>query len=264
MSDDAVRYDIEDGIATITLNRPDMRNAVTQEISSGLLRVLPEIADSDARCVVVEGAGGSFCAGGDINAMMQGLSGDISLKEKVDLVVEETSRAITRVYEFKLPVIAKIDGPAFGAGANLATACDVQLAHEDAQISFGFRQVGLNVDSGTSYLLPRIVGENTAKELLFTGRMVPAEEAADMGLFNRVYADGEFEDGVAEFVEQVATGPTIALSNSKRLVRQGLESTLEQAMTNEAAAQAVAFESHDHEEGATAFIEKRDAEFEGR
>jgi len=264
MSDDAVLYEIEGEIATITLNQPDMRNAMSEAISVGLLDALDEIEGSEARCVVLQGSGGSFCAGGDINAMMQGLSGQTDTYEKVDSVIQKTSRAVTRVHEFELPVIAKIDGPAFGAGANLAIACDLQIASDEAQISFGFRQVGLAVDSGTSYFLPRIVGENTAKDLVLTGRMIGAEEADDLGLFTHVYPDEEFEARFDEYVEPIATGPTIALKTSKRLLRQGLESTLEQAMTNEAGAQAAVFETHDHEEGATAFMEKRDAEFEGR
>lgn len=264
MTEDAVLYEVADEIATVTLNRPDMRNALTQEISRGLLDVLDEIEDSDARCIVIEGAGGAFCAGGDINAMMQGLSGDVDTHEKVDQIIQETSRALVRVHEFSLPVVAKIDGPAFGAGANLAIACDMQIASEEASISFGFRQVGLAVDTGTSYFLPRIVGENTAKELVLTGRMLDAEEAADLGIFNHVYPESEFEAEFEAFVEPIATGPTVALKTSKRMLRQGLESTLEQAMTNEAGAQAAVFETHDHEEGATAFIEKRDPEFEGR
>jgi enoyl-CoA hydratase/carnithine racemase len=264
MTDDAVLYEVEDEIATVTLNRPDMRNALTEEVSTELIGVLDEIEESDARCVVLQGAGGAFCAGGDINAMMQGLSGDVDTHEKVDQIIQKTSRALVRVHEFTLPVVAKIDGPAFGAGANLAIACDMQIASEEAAISFGFRQVGLAVDTGTSYFLPRIVGENTAKELVLTGRMLDAAEAEQMGLFNHVYAEDSFDEEFEAFLEPIATGPTVALKTSKRMLRQGLESSLDQAMTNEAAAQAAVFETQDHEEGATAFMEKRSADFEGR
>lgn len=263
MSDDAVLLDIDDGIATITLNKPDMRNAMTLDISSGLLEVLPEIKDSDARCVVVQGSGGSFSAGGDINAMLEGLHGDVESHEKVGTIMQ-TADAVQAVYEFPLPVIAKIDGTAYGAGANLAIACDVQIASESSEISFGFRQVGLAVDSGTSYLLPRIVGENKAKELVFTAEMLDAHQAQDLGIFTQVWNDDEFEAQAEEYIERIATGPTVALKTSKRLIRQGFQMDIEQAMTNEASAQAPVFETHDHEEGATAFMEQREAEFEGR
>ncbi|MFB6179970.1 MAG: enoyl-CoA hydratase/isomerase family protein [Halorientalis sp.] len=263
MSDDAVLLDVDDDVATITLNNPDMRNALTGDLSSGIVDALDDVDDTDARCVVIQGKGGSFSAGGDINAMMEGLAGQTTAQEKVE-VVEETGRALQRVYEYPLPVIAKIDGTAFGAGANLAIACDTQIASERSKISFGFRQVGLAVDSGTSYFLPRIVGENKAKELVFTGEMLDAEEAHRLGIFTQVYDDDEFEAQADGYVDRIATGPTIALQTSKRLIRQGLQSDIDQAMTNEAAGQTAVFATDDHEEGATAFMEQREAEFEGQ
>ncbi|HET7323389.1 MAG TPA: enoyl-CoA hydratase-related protein [Halococcus sp.] len=264
MSEDAVLLDIEDGVATLTLNRPSMRNALTSDISRGIIDALSELEDSNGRCLVVEGAGGAFSAGGDINAMSERLTGDVPLAEAVRHINQETSRAVKRLAEFSLPTVAKIDGVAFGAGANLAIACDIQLASEDSRISFGFRQVGLAVDSGTSYFLPRIVGESTAKELVFTGELLGAERAESLGLFNHVYPTAEFDERADEFVEEIATGPTVALSTSKRLIRQGFESSLDQAMTNEAAAQAAVFETHDHREGAEAFMAGEEPDFEGR
>ncbi|EMA38786.1 enoyl-CoA hydratase/isomerase family protein [Halococcus hamelinensis] len=265
MSDeDAVLLDVEDGVATLTLNRPDVRNALTHEVSRGILDALDEVQEGNARCLVVTGAGGAFSAGGDVNAMAERLAGDVPLAEAVERIVQDTSRAVTRVARFPLPTIAKIDGVAFGAGANLAVACDVQLASAESRISFGFRQVGLAVDSGTSYFLPRIVGENTAKELVFTGELVEAERAESLGLFNHVYPENEFDEQADEFVEGVATGPTVALKTSKRLVGQGFESSLDQAMENEAAAQAAVFETHDHREGAESFMSREEPEFEGR
>jgi enoyl-CoA hydratase/carnithine racemase len=265
MSDEeAVLVDVEEGVATLTLNRPSVRNALTEEISAGIIDSLAELEGSDARCLVVEGAGGAFSAGGDVNAMSERLAGEVPLDEAVRHVSQETSRAVKRVAEFDLPTVAKIDGVAFGAGANLAIACDVQLASAESKISFGFRQVGLAVDSGTSYLLPRIVGENTAQELVMTGELVAAERAERLGLFNHVYPDAEFDERADEFVETIATGPTVALRTSKRLVRQGLESSLDQAMENEAAAQAAVFESEDHREGAESFMAGEEPDFEGR
>jgi enoyl-CoA hydratase/carnithine racemase len=262
MSDESVLLDVEDGIATVTLNEPDMRNALTGDVAGGIVDAMDEIGDSDARCVVITGAGGSFSAGGDINAMLEGLHGEVAPFEKVQNI-NDTSEALKRVHECELPVIAKIDGTCFGAGANLAIACDVQVASEGSRISFGFRQVGLAVDTGTSYFLPRIVGQNKAQELVLTGAMLDADEAEDLGLFTQVYDEEEFEDEAAEYVDRIATGPTVALKTSKRLIRQGLTSDLDQAMTNEAAGQAQVFETHDHEEGATAFMEGRDPDFEG-
>jgi enoyl-CoA hydratase/carnithine racemase len=168
-----------------------------------------------------------------------------------------------RISEFHLPTIAKVDGVAFGAGANLAIAADITLASSDAKICFGFRQVGLAIDTGTSYFLPRQVGLSKAKELVLTGELLDAEEAEDLGLFNHVFEE-DFETQVAEFIEPIATGPTVALRTSKQLIEQGFETSLGDALTNEAASQAAVFDSHDHEEGATAFMEGREPEFEGR
>lgn len=264
MSDEAVHLEFADGVATVTLDKPEVRNALTQDVSAGIIEAFDEIEDSDARCVVVEGDGGAFCAGGDVNAMLELMTGDVPLHEAVEIIVETTSRAIQRVAGCRLPTVAKIDGPAFGAGGNLAIATDVQLASEGAQISFGFRQVGLAVDSGTSHLLPRLVGENVAKELVFTGERVEADRAAELGLFNHVYPADEFDERADEFVRRVADGPTVALATSKRLLDQGPDVSLDQAAKNEATAQSAVFETRDHEEGVRAFMEKRRPEFEGR
>ena len=259
-----VLVDVEGGIATLTLNRLDDRNALSAEMSGAIVDAVHEIEDrDDVRCLAVTGREGTFCAGGDVNAMVQLMSGQADLHEAVDRVQRETSRAVRSVAEFPLPTVAKVDGVAYGAGANLAIAADVTLASAEAKISFGFRQVGLAIDTGTSYLLPREVGVSKAKELVFTGELLDAEEAGDLGLFNHVYPE-DFEGEADAFVERIATGPTVALRTSKKLVDQGTNQSLRDAQDNEAAAQAAVFETHDHEEGATAFMEGRDPEFEGR
>jgi enoyl-CoA hydratase/carnithine racemase len=261
---DPVILEVEDGIATLTLNRPDDRNALSAEMSGAIIDAVDELeGNDDARCLVVQGTEGTFCAGGDVNAMIELMSGAAELHEAIERIQHETHRVIQRVAEFHLPTVAKVDGVAFGAGANLAIAADVTLASTDARLSFGFRQVGLGIDSGTSYLLPRQVGVSKAKELVFTGEMLDAEAADDLGLFNHVYA-AEFDGQTDDFIEQIAEGPTVALRHSKKLLEQGVTASLKEALDNEAAAQAAVFETHDHEEGATAFMEGRDPEFEGR
>ncbi|QSW98658.1 enoyl-CoA hydratase/isomerase family protein [Haloterrigena alkaliphila] len=262
---DAVLLEIEDdGPATITLNQPDRRNALSAEISDGLLEALEEIKDSDARCVVIEGAGGSFSAGGDIQRMTDALEEDVPADERVRSLERSTNDMMTTLVDYPIPTIAAIDGAAVGAGANLAIACDVQLASDRAAFGFVFRQVGLSVDAGTSYLLPRIVGENVAKELVLTGDIFGADRAKDLGLVNHVYGAEEFDDQVDAFVEKVVSGPPIALRHANRLVGEGLEKSLDQALTDEAVAQGIVFDTEDHAEGVNAFLEDRDPEFEGR
>lgn len=263
MAGETVSLHVADDVATVTLDRPDARNAISAGMADELVAAFDAIADSDARCVVVSGAGPAFCAGGDVQAMIDGIEDDVPAAERVDLVVRSVNRAVRRVYECPLPTVAKIDGPAFGAGAGLAVACDVQLASPDATISFGFRRVGLALDSGVSYLLPRLVGLNTAKELVFTGELVDADRARELGLFTRVFESDSFEAGVANVVETIADGPTVALTASKRLLNQRTDS-FEEATAGEAMAQGVAFGTRDHEEGTDAFVDGRDPSFEGR
>ncbi len=262
---DAVLLTVDDGVATLTLNRPDDRNALTREVSDDLRARFVALADrDDVRCVVLEGEGSAFSAGGDIKAMHARLESDDSLDDAVATLERTTSETMARVVTCPYPTVAKINGPAVGAGANLAIACDIQLASASASIGFLFRQVGLGIDAGTSYLLPRIVGENVAKELVYTGEVLGAERAAELGLFNHVYPDGEFDDRVAELVGRIAGGPTVAFRHAKRLLREGTDKSLDRAMVDEATAQGIVFETEDHEEGVSAFLEGRTPEFEGR
>lgn len=262
--DDAVIHEVSDGIATVTIDKPEVRNALTAEVSAGLVAALEEVEASGARCVVLEGAGTAFSAGGDIDLMMEGLSGDVPAHERAPLIRRSLHRAIRRLVEFPLPTVAKVDGQAFGAGASLAIACDLQAVRADAELSFAFRKVGLAVDSGTSWLLPRLVGENVAKRLVFTGQVLSAAEARDLGVVTDVYPEESFEERVAELVSDIATGPTVGLSISKRLIRENATASLATALDDEAAAQALALGTEDHAEGARAFMEGREPEFEGR
>ena len=264
MSDDPVHLSISEGVATVTLDRPDVRNALAEPTARRLREQFETIADSDARCVLVEGAGSAFCAGGDIGAMVNGIEDGVPAAERADSVLAAIQDAIEAVHDCRLPVVAKIDGPAFGAGAGLALACDIQLASPDASIGFGFRRAGLAVDSGVSYFLPRIVGPNKAKELVFTGELLDADTARELGIFTRLFEAGEFETGVQNVVETIAEGPTVALSQAKRLVDRGTESTFEAALDREIAAQGLAFTTADHVEGTEAFLEQREPDFEGR
>lgn len=258
-----VLFDITDGVATLTLNRPDNRNALTGEMSGAIVDAIDEAeAADDVRCLVVTGTDGSFCAGGDINSMAELMSGAAELHEAVEGIQRETNRAIRRLAEFDRPTVAKVDGDAYGAGGNLAIAPDITLASPDARISFGFRQVGLAIDTGTSYLLPREVGVSKAKELVYTGELLDAAEAEELGLFNHVFED--FEAEADEFIERIATGPTVALRTSKHLIEQGWNSSLKEAQDNEAFAQGPVFNTEDHKEGATAFMEGRQPEFKGK
>lgn len=261
---DLVRVDVAEETATVTLNNPDVRNALSVEMAEALISAVDEVEDSDARCLVVQGSGGYFCAGGDIKAMVEGVSTDMDIEERVEEFGLPINHAVQAVYECPLPTIAKVDGPAFGAGGALAIACDLVLASERSKISFGFRQVGLSVDSGTSYLLPRQVGENVAKELVYTGELIDSDRGARLDLFNRVFPDEEFEQRTQELVEHIATGPTVALRESKQLIESGPDRSFEETIEAEADSLRTTLATADHAEGARSFVEQRDPEFDGR
>jgi enoyl-CoA hydratase/carnithine racemase len=250
--------------ATLTLNDPDLRNAMSVEMATGLQEKVARAEEADARCVVVQGAGGMFCAGGDVGAMVEGVATDMDIETRVEDYALKVNRAVQAVAECPIPTVAKVDGPAFGAGGALAIACDVVLASERAKIGFGFRQVGLSVDSGTSALLPRIVGESVAKELVYTGELVDAERASELGLFNRVFSTEQFEQESQAVVETIATGPTVALKESKRLIEAGRTRSVDEAIAAEKEALSTTLATADHAEGVRAFTEGRDPEFEGR
>jgi enoyl-CoA hydratase/carnithine racemase len=189
---------------------------------------------------------------------------DAPTPEAVERVIQQTGRSIQRLVECPLPTVAKVDGAAFGAGANLAIACDIQLLRGDAKLGFGFRQVGLAIDSGTSYLLPRLVGDNVAKELVFTGELLSAERALELGLANHVYPEASYESQAESFIEEIASGPSVALRTSKRLLRHGRETSLSGAISHEAVAQGTVFDSADHAEGIAAFQDGREPDFQGK
>jgi 2-(1,2-epoxy-1,2-dihydrophenyl)acetyl-CoA isomerase len=259
-----VEYDIDGELATITMDNPPLRNALTLEAAELIQEAIDDIEDSDARCVILEGTDGTFCAGGDIESMLEGLASDRDTQELMEEVGLPINRTVQRVYECSIPTVAKVDGAAFGAGASLAIACDIVLASERAEMSFGFRRIGLSIDSGTSYLLPRVVGEKTAMELVYTGDLLDAEEAKSENLINRVFPTEEFDEQCEEVVHEILTGPTVALKHSKDLLQEGSDRTFDEAIEAEVEALGTVFETEDFSEGVNAFVERRTPEFEGR
>jgi enoyl-CoA hydratase/carnithine racemase len=251
----------EDGVATVTINRPDVKNALDHETMGELADELREISESDARAVVLRGAGGTFCAGADVNSLVN--FAHISPPEIVELIENDLHEIIRQLVRMRKPTVAKVEGHAVGAGCNLALACDLTVAEESATFAELFAQIGLSQDSGSSYLLPRLVGMKKAKELVFTGRDVPAKEAEEMGLINHAYPDGEFEERADELIDELASGPTRAIGASKSLLHYGANNDLDATLEREAWVQSSVAKSDDVEEGVTAFVEGREPEFKG-
>ncbi|RQH02589.1 enoyl-CoA hydratase/isomerase family protein [Natrarchaeobius oligotrophus] len=267
MSDDCVSFETDDGVTTITFDDPDRRNPLSHDVKTELLSVLPTLPDDeDVRCVVFQGAGSAFSSGGDIDAMKERrrLQDEGGFEEVLREELRLANRMVRTVHTLPIPTIAKLDGPAVGSGAALALACDVRLASESGRIGFGFRHVGLSVDSGVSYLLPRLVGLSKAKDLALTGEIVDAETARELGLVDRLYDDDEFETEASEYVETLATGPSVALEHIKLLMNGSFDTDLQSALEREKAAQEVVAHTDDHVEGVDAFLEKRSPEFTGQ
>lgn len=259
MTDAPVSVERSETVVICSLDSPDERNAITAAAADRLIDVLDGIEETGARCVLLRGEGDSFCAGGDLRAHVEHVAGDIDQATWQDRT-SATAEAVAAVYECPLPTVAAVDGPAFSEGACLALACDLRLASTDGSIGFGFRRFGQAVSAGASYLLPRVVGPDVALELLYTGEMVDARRAADMGLFTRVVPDERFADELASLLGQLSTGPLAAMRETKALCRQAT-TDLRSAITAEREVRARLAGTAAYEEGVTAFVQQRDPDF---
>lgn len=247
-------------IGWIRINRPERLNAFAGEMRDELEEGLLELEQDRAiRCVAITGVGRAFSTGGDIQVMAE-------LAAKKDAasfarLVETGARIVSTIARMSKPVIAALNGPAAGAGACLALACDLRIASETASIGFTFLRVGLHPDWGGSYFLPRLVGPGRAAELIMTGGMIGAERAERLGIFNRVVPGAELERAARDLASQIAAGPPQALAAVKQSLRHSLSGTLDEALELEIAAQNEAFGSADFQEGVAAFLEKRAPRF---
>jgi 2-(1,2-epoxy-1,2-dihydrophenyl)acetyl-CoA isomerase len=258
MSWETLLVDRADGIVTVTLNRPERKNAANGTMWDELLAVFREIAGrADDRVLVLTGAGGDFCSGADmVDASGERSPGLASMRH-----VGEVAAALHRIPQ---PTIAKIRGIAAGAGMNMALLCDLLVAGETARFSEIFARRGLTIDFGGSFALPRRVGVHRAKELALLTDIIDATEADRIGLVNRVVPDAELDEFVAGWAARLAAGPPIALAQTKRLLDDGINRTLEQALDAEGAAQTVNFGTADTVEAIRAFVDKRTPVFQGR
>ena len=268
---DILLIDDTDGVRTLTLNRPERKNAITPELRDELLAALQEARENDEiRCVVITGSGDAFCSGVELGR--SGVTKDASAGEKrapdLRLVKEAMKRGmqrvVTAIWELDKPVIAAVNGTAAGGGAQLALFCDLVIMAESARIIEIFAKRGLAVDSGGGWILPRLVGLAKAKELVFFADAIPARAALEVGLVNKVVPDAELSVATREWAVKLASSATRALGFSKRLLNQALVSDLASALEEEASVQALNSMSEDFREGVRAFTEKRAPEFKGR
>lgn len=247
-----------DGVATVTINQPAKKNAATTAMFEAIAVAFSELSlDSSVRAIVLTGEGTDFCAGADLGA------GDRDKDSGLNRI-RRIHRAPAAIVETPQPVIARIDGVAVGAGLSLALGCDLLVASDRSRFSAIFAKRGLTVDCGMSWLLPRAVGFQRAKEMALLAEIIDSATALDIGLVNRVVPHTELDAVVDDLAERLAAGPPLALSMTKRLINNSFTSSLSAALEAEGAAQNVNFASADTVEAMLAFAEKREPEFKGR
>ncbi|MEY2232090.1 enoyl-CoA hydratase/isomerase family protein [Streptomyces sp. BF23-19] len=262
---DEVLHRIDNGVAWITLNRPEAMNAVTWDQRERVIALLAEAsADPAVRAVVVTATGKGFCAGADLRGSPGAPAGERVAGDVARMIRLGAQRLITAVLDCEKPVLAAVNGTAAGIGAHLALACDLVIAAEAARFIEVFVRRGLVPDGGGAYLLPRLVGPQKAKELMFFGDAVPAVEAERLGLVNRVVPAGELEATAREWAERLAQGPTRALAMTKQLVNASLDGDRAAALAAEATAQEINMTTADANEGVASFVERRTPKYLGR
>jgi 2-(1,2-epoxy-1,2-dihydrophenyl)acetyl-CoA isomerase len=264
MSDDkAILFAIENEVAWITLNRPEQRNAVNADMRDELIHVFTDARmNAEIRALVVTGAGKGFCTGADLSGpRREGPTGPGVTRE---IMKSSSQRLIRSLWDLEKPVIAAVNGVAAGLGSHLAFACDFVIAASEARFIEVFVRRGIAVDAGGAFLLPRLVGLQKAKELIYFGEDLSAADAMACGLVSKVVAADQLRAAAREWAEKLAQGPTLALGMSKRLLNRSLESDIDTALEEEALAQTIVTQSEDTREGMMAFMERRAPKFKGR
>ncbi|WP_404959503.1 enoyl-CoA hydratase/isomerase family protein [Streptomyces sp. 147326] len=264
ITEDEVLHRVDNGVAWITLNRPEAMNAVTWDQRERVIALLADAsADPAVRAVVLTATGKGFCAGADLRGggapAGERVAGDVARMIRLG-----AQRLITAVLDCEKPVLAAVNGTAAGIGAHLALACDLVIAAEPARFIEVFVRRGLVPDGGGAYLLPRLVGPQKAKELMFFGDALPAADAERLGLVNTVVPAEELEETARAWAERLAQGPTRALALTKQLVNASLDGDRAAALAAEATAQEINMTTADANEGVASFVERRTPKYLGR
>ena len=250
-----------DAVRWLTIDRPAKKNAIPADGWPLITGALTEFEESEDRVLVITGAGGAFSAGADLDP--ERFSGEVSVSE-AHIRMKVVERAATALHRCTKPTIAAVDGVAVGAGMNLALGCDVVVASERARFSEIFVRRGLTVDFGGTWLLPRVVGLQRAKELALSGRIIEAEEAKRLGIVLEVVPPDRLRDRVSELADSFVAGAPIAQMFAKQGLNAAFESSFAESISWEGQSQAIVFGTEDVIEGVTAFLEKRDPDWKGR
>lgn len=254
-------YRVEDGVAWITMNRPETLNSYDRDILFDMNAAFEKAdADDDVRCIVLTGEGRAFTSGGNLQELAK-----MNKDRRVAILdVDMTADMVRRLYNIKKPVIAAINGPTYGAGIATAMACDILLASDKASFGYSFTGLGFCPDSGSTWFLTQKVGYNKACEILFSAKTLNADELLSLGLVNAVVPHDELIATAAKYAKRIAAGPAMALMLQKRVLRNAVSTSFEQNREYESITQIFASQSDDCAEGLTAALERRKPEFKGR
>lgn len=259
-----LRIDVRDRVGTLTLNRPEKLNALSDQMMSALTATLERWStDPEIGCIVITGSGRGFCAGGDISAMGGGERAEWTLEQRVDRQ-RVAHRIPWLLHDIPKVTVAAVNGAAAGAGLGLALSCDLRVASETARFTTAFAKVGFGGDFGITWQLSRLVGEAKAKELLFLSEILDANEALRVGLVNKVFPADAFHDKVADLAARIAKGPQVSYRYMKSNVQAALTEDFRASLDREAITHLRCGETEDHKEGVAAFMEKREPRFRGR
>src|SRR6476659_8219526 len=263
MGYETLQLEMRGSVGLLTLNRPDRLNALTVQVANEFKAAVAEAMERGARAIVITGAGRAFSAGGDLREMQEIAKRDGRVEAFFDEPLRRLNEAILLIRQTPVPFVAAVNGVASGGGCNLALACDIVVAAESARFNQAFIKIGLTPDCGGTFMLPRLVGWKRATELLFTGDLISAQAAAEMGMINSVLPDEELMNKVMLMAEKLAQAPTAAIGEIKMLLEASAANDMQTHLDLERETQIESGKSKDFVEGVSAFLEKRPPRFVG-
>ena len=263
MNLETVKFEFNESVAILTLNRPEALNSLSMQLLKDLRAALAMTTEARARAAILTGAGRAFCAGGDLREMQTIAQQTGNMAAFFEEPLAAFHGCVQSIREMPIPFVAAVNGVCAGAGTNFALACDIVIAAESASFNEGFVKIGLTPDCGGTYFLPRLVGEKIAAEMLMTGDAVTAERAEKIGMINRVVAEEELQSEALKFAARLAKMPTAAIGRIKQMLAVTMNNDLPAQLGVEHSAQIQSGQSNDFKEGVKAFFEKRQPEFTG-
>jgi 2-(1,2-epoxy-1,2-dihydrophenyl)acetyl-CoA isomerase len=263
MSFETVNYELNNGVALITLNRPDALNSLSQQLTKDLRAAVDKSVEDKARAAILTGSGRAFCAGGDLKEMQDIGRAEGKPEAFLDAPLKALHNVIRAIRKAPLPFIAAVNGVCAGAGVNFALACDIVIASDDASFREAFVRIGLSPDCGGTFFLPRAVGEKIAAEMFMTGDSITAERALSLGMINHVVAADQLWEEANKLAVRLAAGPTAVMGRIKRMMNATFSNDLNGQLEMEAACQIESGRGKDFSEGVAAFFEKRAPNFTG-